>query len=330
MNIPQNRITHAGHSSDTLAQAEVQTRILILGAGAVGGYFGGRMTAAGADVTFLVREGRAAQLADGLRIESMHGDADVAVRTLTPGVPADPFDIVILTCKAYGLDDALETIAPHVQSGTAILPLLNGYSHLARIEARFPEASVWGGSAGCAATLTPDGVVRHFDHVQFIVAGTRKGNEATKPLLEEFIAILGEANVDGTLVEDADLAMWEKWVFLAPFAAATCLFQADVGTIIRTAHGGVLLPGMLDECAAVAEAEGKLLRPEVMETYRGFLTNRESTMTASMARDMQTGGPTEAHHVLGEMILLAEIHGIATPLLRSAYTRLQVYEAGRG
>ena len=104
-------------------------RILMLGAGAVGAYFGGRMVAAGSDVTFLVRERRAAQLSNGLKIESPRGNATIDVKTLIPG-RGGAFNLIILSCKAYGLAGALDAIAPHVADGTVILPVLNGYGHV--------------------------------------------------------------------------------------------------------------------------------------------------------------------------------------------------------
>lgn len=118
-------------------------RVLMLGAGGVGGYFGGRMVEAGSDVTFLVRPKRAEQLRGGLRIESPHGDAVIPVITITGSDQPDrPVDVIVLSCKAYGLAGALEAIAPYVGKGTPILPLLNGLNHIEVAQQRFPEAVV--------------------------------------------------------------------------------------------------------------------------------------------------------------------------------------------
>ena len=125
-------------------------RILVLGAGGVGGYFGGRLAASGADVTFLVRERRAAQLAArGLVIESPLGDATVpSPQTVISAAPGGaPFDVVLLTCKAYDLASAIESIAPFVGPQSAVLPLLNGMAHLDALEARFGRARLLGGVA---------------------------------------------------------------------------------------------------------------------------------------------------------------------------------------
>lgn len=305
-------------------------RVLFLGAGAVGGYFGGRLAAAGTDVTFLVRPARAAQMAEGLRIQSPLGDATVPATTISEGDVAAPFDVIVLTCKAYGLAGALDAIAPHVREGTVIVPALNGLTHIARIDGRFPQAVVWGGVAQIPASLAPDGTVLHMGEIAGMIVGPRTGQEATRPLAEQLVADLKAAGIAARLTGAPVQELWNKWVYLATLAAATCLMRADVGTILHTDHGARLLNGLLDECVAVAAAEGYAPAEGPMKVYRDSLADRESRWTASMLRDMEAGGPTEADHVLGEMIRLAGRHGIDTPYLKVGYARLQVYEAGRG
>lgn len=304
-------------------------RILFLGAGGVGGYFGGRLAASGADVTFLVRPARAEQMADGLRIQSPLGDATVPVTTIRDGDPAGPFDVIVLTCKAYGLAGALDSIAPHVRDGTVILPALNGLTHIARIEERFPGAVVWGGVAQIPAGLAPDGTVLHLGKVAGMFVGPRPGQETTLPLARDLVGALKEAGVAARFTAEPEQELWNKWVYLATLAAATCLMRAEVGAILRTDHGARLLNGLLDECVTVAAAEGFAPADGPMKDYRDSLSDRDSKWTASMLRDMEAGGSTEADHILGEMIRLAEGHGIDTPYLAVGYTRLQVYEAGR-
>lgn len=304
-------------------------RILILGAGAIGGYYGGRIQQGGGDVTFLVRAGRAAQLADGLRIESPEGDATLAVKTLQAGEVADPFDVILLANKAYGLDGALAAIAPHVRAGTVILPLLNGYAHMAAIEARFPEATVWGGVAQIPATLRADGVVQHLGQFQALIVGTRAGQAATQPMAEAILAQAAAGGVSTTLSEDIEQALWDKWIMLATLAAATCLMRGSVGEILETDHGETLLSDLLAETRAVAGAEGHPPSEAYSERIGKMVVKRGSPLTASMMRDMAAGGPTEAAHILGDMIARAGRHGIGVPCLATAYAHLQVYEAQR-
>lgn len=301
-------------------------RILFLGAGAVGGYFGGRMAEAGADVTFLVRDNRAQQLAHGLRIESPNGDANIEVNTITEGVPTDPFDVIVLTSKAYGLASALESIAPHVHEATIIAPLLNGIAHLAQIETRFPQAMVWGGVAQIPAMLLPDGAIRHMAPLQGLIFGPRPGQDGTREKAEQLVSIATKAGISARFSETIEQDLWDKWVFLATLAASTCLMRCDVGTILKADYGESFLLGLLDECTSVAAAEG--FRPDDarMKGYHEQLTDRRSKWTASLLRDMEQGNRVEADHIVGDMIRRAHQHDIATPKLDIAWTYLQTYE----
>ena len=304
-------------------------RILMLGAGAVGGYFGGRMVAAGSDVTFLVRERRAAQLRHGLTIESPRGNATIPVNVVIGDEAAGPFDVIVLSCKAYGLTGALEAISPHVSPGMPILPLLNGFAHLELIERTFPSAHIWGGTAGIVATLTEAGTIRQMHPNQVITAGTRMGQSASAARLETLVSEMTRANISATISTEVERAMWEKWTFLATLAAATCLMRGSIGQILATDHGNTLIAGLFDECNRTAAAEGHPPGPSPTQDYRGMLFDRSSSFTASMLRDMEAGNPTEADHIIGDMIRRAERHGIATPLLKVACSRLQLYEAQR-
>lgn len=303
-------------------------RILFLGAGGVGGYFGGRLAQAGADVTFLVRPKRADQLADGLKIQSPKGDATIPVKVITEDAAAGPFDIIALTCKAYGLAGALESIAPHVRPGTVIVPFLNGLTHVSTIAARFPEAIVWGGVAQIPAQLAEDGTVLHMAPVAGMIVGPREGQEATRPLAEALVSALDAAGIKATLTDQPMQQLWNKWAFLATLAGATCLMRADCGTIVATDYGRAFIDRLLAECSAVATAEGYQPSQELLDSWSDVFAPG-SKWTASMLRDLQAGGPTEADHIIGEMIRLSERHGIETPNLEAAYTHLQVYEAGR-
>jgi 2-dehydropantoate 2-reductase len=231
-------------------------RILVLGAGAVGGYFGGRMAAAGSDVTFLVRENRAAQLSTGLKIKSPCGDATIPVKTIVAGDSSGHFDLIIVSCKSYGLPSALEAIARYVSDGTTILPLLNGYAHLEKLEQRLPSAMVLGGTAGIVATLTEDGTVHQMIPNQVIALGPRQSTPDIQGMLKILVSEMKRADIDATLSMNINLAMWEKWTFLATLAASTCLMRCSIGEILATDHGESLIGGLFDECNSTASAEG--------------------------------------------------------------------------
>ena len=301
-------------------------RILVLGAGATGGYFGGRMAEAGGDVTFLVRERRAAELAaNGLAIRSPFGDADLRVQTLRTAAGTAPFDLVLLCCKAYDLDSAIDSIAPAVGPESAVLPLLNGLRHLDRLDARFGAERVLGGSCAIAATLGAGGRIEHLNKVHRLVFGARDGRPSART--EAFAALLKEVRFDWVHGDAILQEMWEKIVMLATLAGMTCLMRAPVGAIVAALDGEALMGEYLAECSAVATAAGHAPRPASLARGRALLTERGSTFTASMLRDIERGGTTEGDHILGDMLRRARTFGIATPLLRTAVCHLEAYAA---
>ncbi|HUZ71342.1 MAG TPA: ketopantoate reductase family protein [Stellaceae bacterium] len=302
-------------------------RILVLGAGAIGGYFGGRLAESGADVTFLVRSARKAQLdTDGLVVKSAVGDIALRVRTLAAGETASPFDLVLLSCKSYDLESAIATIASYLGAGSAILPLLNGIRHLDRLGARFGAERVLGGACYISVALD-NGVVRHRGELQALVFGEVSGavGARTKAIEAAFAATRVKATLSTAILQ----AMWEKWVMLAALAAATTLARATVGEIMAAPSGEEFLLGALGECAAVATAEGHAPSAAALAQARTLLTQRGSGFAASMLHDLAAGGRTEADHVIGDLVERAHGHGLAVPILRVALANLEVHEARR-
>jgi 2-dehydropantoate 2-reductase len=305
-------------------------RILVVGAGAIGGYFGGRLLQAGRDVTFLVRPRRAGELADaGLVIKSPNGD--VTLKN-PPAVQADKltekFDVVLLSCKAYDLDDAIKSFAPAVGPQTAIIPLLNGMRHLDVLDNKFGRERVLGGLCGIAVTLNEHREVVQLAPLQWLTFGERDGKMSERV---KAIAEVMESGKFGAVASEQVLQdMWEKWVFLASLAASTCLMRSAVGNILAAPGGKDFILGMFDECSAVAAAEGYAPRAPFLERTRGMLTAEGSQMTASMFRDIKVGAPVEADHVIGDLVARGDAAKVPVPRLRTAYTHLKVYEGQRG
>jgi 2-dehydropantoate 2-reductase len=305
-------------------------RILVVGAGAIGGYFGGRLAQAGCDVTFLVRERRAAELAAaGLVIKSPLGD--VTLKN-PPAVQAEnlaeQFDVVLLSCKAFDLDNAITSFAPAVGPNTAILPLLNGMRHLETLDAKFGRERVLGGLCAIAVTLNEKREVIHLQPLQSLTFGERDGKSPNR--VRAIAEVIEKGNFGSKTSDDIILEMWEKWVFLASLAAATCLMRAPVGVILAAPAGKDFVLGMLDECSAVAAAEGHAPRAPYLERIRGMLTAEGSPMTASMFRDIKAGAPVEADHIIGDLVARADTAKVPVPKLRTAYTHLKAYEKQRG
>lgn len=301
-------------------------RILVVGAGATGGYFGARLAEIGRDVTFLVRPARAERLAaEGLRVKSPVGDVHIAApKTVTADRLAEPFDLVILSAKAYDLDGAVADLRPAVGPDTAVLPILNGMRHLDVLDAAFGAERVLGGTCAIVATLTPTGEIRQMSELHSLTYGERDGTRSQR------IAAI-EAQMEGVRFQARSsdkvvLEMWEKWVFLATLAGATTLMRAAIGDIVAAPGGPAFIEGLLDECQAVAVANGYGSREKVLAGARKTLTAPGAPMTASMLRDIEAGARIEADHIIGDLIERGRKAGVETPILARVFTALKAYE----
>lgn len=301
-------------------------RILVLGAGALGGYFGGRALERGLDVAFLVRPRRAAQLArDGLVVESPLGDIRRPVTTLAQAGPG--FDAVLLSCKAYDLPDAIAAIRPAVEAGACVLPVLNGLAHIEALNAAFGADRVWGGLAKCQATLTPEGVVKHLGDWRWLTFGEQDGRMDGKAAA--LAAALGkDKGLEAEAVPDIARRMWEKLVHLGTVAAGTVLMRASVGEIVR-AGGRDMLLALLERNASIAGANGHAMTAAFLESYRALFSDPASTYTASMLRDLEAGGRTEAEHILGWLLAAARGAGVDDTLHAIAVLHARAYDERR-
>ena len=297
-------------------------KILILGAGGIGGYYGGRLAHAGVDVTFLVRPRRREQLArDGLVIQSPKGDLRIPAKAIEARESAPGYDYVLFTCKAYDLDSAMDAIAPAVDAKTAIVPMLNGLAHLERLDARFGAARVMGGTAHINVMLKPDGTIWHGDALQAMWFGERNRERSPRALaLDEATK---RAGIDGGLSEDIERDMWEKIVFLSALAATTCLFRGNVREIVGAPGGREAMVRAVEANRAIATAEGHAPRPQAIERALQRLTDPEGLWSASMLRDLEGGGQVEADHIVGWMLERARRHAIDDAILSFAYTHLK-------
>jgi 2-dehydropantoate 2-reductase len=298
-------------------------RVLVLGAGGIGGFFGGRIAAAGVDVTFLVRPARAGQLArDGLIVISPLGDFQLPVKTV---LEVDrPFDLILLACKAFDLGSATASIAPAVGDSTIIVPLLNGLRHLSSLDGDFPSAHVLGGLCHIGVRLTPEGKIEHLNTLQHFSLGSRTPRQ--QPAAEAAHEVVARGGFSPVLSRSIMQDMWEKFVFLTAYAGITCLMRAPVGTIASSGFGTSIATELLEECVAVATAAGFAPRPHFVAESRNTLTDKQSKGTSSMLRDVLRGARTEHDHILGDMLTRASSLRVPTPVLRIADTALRTYE----
>jgi 2-dehydropantoate 2-reductase len=302
-------------------------RILVLGAGAIGGYFGGRLAAAGADVTFLVRPRRAEQLRqNGLIIRSPAGDAETPAKTLLAEHATPGWDAIILACKAFDLDQAIATIRP-AAPGALIIPQLNGIRHLEVLDAAFGADNVAGGMTQIGAVMEPDGTIRHLTLTPMFRYGPRKPSQRTRT--DALQATLDQGGFGPTLSDNIMLDMWQKFAFLCTLAAMTCLMRATVGQIARTQEGTALMLDTFADCVATAEAAGYPPREQFIAVMHKRLSDPDSPLAASMLRDIQGGKPIEADHIVGDMLARAKAASRPATVLRAAYAHLEAYAATR-
>lgn len=309
-------------------------RVLVLGAGGTGGYFGGRLAQSGADITFLVRPARAAQLhADGLALRSPLGDADIQVAHVTAdALPAlareRPFGLVLLSCKAYDLDSAMSSSAPAVTADTAILPILNGLAHYPLLDARFGAQRVLGGLCFISAMKGANGEVLHLGRPASITFGERDGDPDSERTAA-FARLCADAGIDHVRSQRIAAEQWAKYTFLSTLAAGTCLMRASVGGIVAGEGGDAFMRSLYDECLAVAKAEGEPIAESAQQAALTTLTQADSPLKASMLRDLEAGQPVEAMQIVGDMLHRAHAAGQSAPLLAAAWCHLQAYELAR-
>jgi 2-dehydropantoate 2-reductase len=303
-------------------------RALIVGAGSVGGYFGGRLAAARRDVTFLVHPRRANQLAGGLIIISSQGEETVVpVKAIIAGGTAGEFEVILLAVKAYQLEGAIEDFAAYVSERSMILPVLNGMQHMDALRSRFGASHVIGGVARLATTLDERG--RILDQAGFhdLSYGEWSGERSDRIVaLDEFVR---GAGFDARLSTEIEREMWEKWAMLASLGAITCLLDGDIGQVARTPGGVDFVHALFGEVTAVIAAVWRPLSDPFKSQVLSLLTDRTSSLTSSMYRDMKAGQRVEADQIIGDLVRRAAGRGVATPLLSTVSVRLKVYEQTR-
>ncbi|MCU1478962.1 MAG: apbA [Subtercola sp.] len=322
-------------------------RILVVGAGAVGGFFGAKLAQAGRDVTFLVREQRAESIrADGLRIRPLKGDEfAIVARTVTARQLADgsaasrdadspattdagPFDLVLLSVKSYALEQTLDDLAPAIGPGTVILPLLNGMRHIDILRECFGPGHVIGGLCLVAVQLDDDGAIRQVGPGGVISYGEFDGSVSERMLGVD--AALADAGFTTTLSTTIEHDMWEKWMLLAAGGALTTLLRGAVGPIVAAPGGTAAATAIVDETFAVATAAGFGPRDEARTRIVKTLTETGSRFTTSMYRDLVQGRDVEADQVVGDLARRGRETAVDVTWLELAYTNLYVYRESLG
>lgn len=303
-------------------------RILVVGAGAVGGYFGGRLVQASRDVTFLVRPRRAEEIrARSLQIISPHGNATIEPNLIAASAIRSVYDIVFLSVKSYGLASAMNDFASAVGPRTAILPVLNGMRHMDALEQRFGKEVLLGGVCVVATQLDADGRIIQLADFQSLTYGELDGKQT--PRLETVDEAFRDAGFDGFVSSHILQDMWQKWVQLASLGAITCLLRGNIGEIVAVPGGADLSLAVLRECAAIAAACGYPPSAAFLEEKRAQITAVGSSLTSSMYRDLMRNAPVDVDTILGDLLDRGRKHGVSTPVLQAAFVNLSIYQRAR-
>jgi len=302
-------------------------RILIVGAGATGGYFGARLAQAGRDVTFLVRERRFRQLSEnGLVLRTPQGVEKLQPQLAQAGSLRGLYDLIILTVKSFALAQAIEDIAPAVGEQTLIMPILNGMRHFDTLRDRFGD-KVIGGLVKINATLGEQGEVVQMTSLHQIYYGALDGrNDARLQRVDE---ALRAASVDTIFSDNIIGELWEKWLLLSTLGAVCCLARGDTQQALTAEGGEALLRGIFSEVLATITADGYQPRPAVTAKILELLSNPATPMTSSMYRDLSQGFDIEAEQVIGDLVTRAARNGVSVPLLNAVNVNLQVYLKSR-
>jgi 2-dehydropantoate 2-reductase len=299
-------------------------RILMIGAGAVGGFVGGRLVQAGREVDFLVRPRRATELADGLRIVDGDRTEVIDARLVTARSIAAPYDLVVVSVKAQALPAAIEDFRPAVGPDTAVVPFLNGLKHIDALTEAFGRRAVLGGVLKVATQLDPDGSIRQFQPGVSVEIGELDGTASKR------VAAIAEAfTIPGFTVSTSETimdAMWSKWVFIATLGAITCLAHGTTGDAVSTTGGTAFAEATLAEAASVARAAKHPVSPEDYAATRTMAT-ANAPINSSLSRDLLAGHTTEVEAVLGDLVALAHDSGLSVPRIEAAALTLRAHNA---
>jgi 2-dehydropantoate 2-reductase len=300
-------------------------KILVVGAGAVGGYFGARLAQVDRDVTFLVRPSRLQQLQrDGLRITTPDGDFTIKAQAITSAQVHTAYDVVLLSVKSLALDQAIADMTPAIGPSTMIYPVLNGMRHMNTLIHRFGPSAVLGGVAMVSTELDSKGRIVQINEMQKLIYGEPDGQITGR--VEQLDETFRGAGFDTELSSNIMQVMWQKWVFIATIGLVTCLFNAPVGEINAVPYGEETALHCLDECAMVAAACGHPAPEPFLDNIRRQLTVKGSTLTSSMYRDVQQNHKVEVDAILGDLFDHGRSHNLKTPLLEAGCVRLRVYQ----
>ena len=305
-------------------------RIAAMAAGAVGGYFGARMAAAGHEVFFIARGAHlAAMRKNGLKIESVHGDLHLPKPNVTDD-PAEvgPVDIVLFAVKLWDTEKAAELARPLAGPDTRVITLQNGVDSVERVAPILGADRVFGGVAYIATVIAAPGVIKHTS--QFAMLRFARADGRADPALQAFVDAGKAAKLDIDLSKNIEVERWQKFIFLTAMAGSTASKRSPIGPITATEEGRKLFRSLMEEAQAVGKAQGVAVPPDYIDQRMDFLLSKiEPGMKASMAHDLERGNRLELDWLNGKVASLGKELGVPTPASDQVYATLKPHRMGK-
>jgi 2-dehydropantoate 2-reductase len=299
-------------------------KILVLGSGGIGGFFGSYLVEAGADVTFLVRSKRKEILSiHGLNIVSSLGNLSIKPKTILSEELKPIYDVIIVTCKTYDLDQAILDLRP-IKGKGMIIPFLNGINHIEKLDKEFGSLNVMGGVAHISSNVNEQGTIEHFSEFKKLTFGNR--NLINDDKIKSFYEICQKTKFDSVLSENINLDLWKKWVFISTVAGATSLFRSSLGEITKHDYGKKVVIDLFHECAEIAKLNGYDFDENEKNVQIKTVTNSGSPIKASMLRDVEKKSLTEHEEIFGDLIVAGNKYNVNCPILMSSYIKMKIYQ----
>ncbi|WP_448163054.1 2-dehydropantoate 2-reductase [Bacillus mobilis] len=300
-------------------------RILVLGAGGVGGFFGGRLVEKGEDVTFLVRSKRKQQLeGTGLVIRSVNGDFSFQPKLITKEDRTAPFDVILFSTKAYHLNEAIQDLKPFVGENTVIIPLLNGIAQVSLLQKEFGVEKVIGGLCFIETTLNDQGEIVQTSAANRLVFGEMKPQDSER--IQHISKAFAGTKSSFVLSENITQDMWHKYLFITAMSGVTTLMRAPIGPIRESEGGRDFIQNLFEECVQIMKYIGAPVKEDIAQEHMKTIDKISYDMKSSMQRDMEKGSAIEGEHLQGYLLDIAKQSSIEAPLLGAVYQNLRVYE----
>ena len=299
-------------------------KVLILGVGGLGSFFGAHLQKTNCDVTFLVTDKTKKLVSEtGIKILSDFGNFKINPILITKKSLKINYDVIIISCKAYHLDEAIADLKP-TQKNAIIIPLLNGQAHISKLEKAFKRENVFGGVAHVSSNTTSPGEIKHVGKIKRLTFGSRY--EANKNIANEFYQLCRKADFQTMLSDNIDQDIWEKWIFIATIAGSTTLFQTSIDNISKKPNGKIFIQNLWNECINISKENGYELRAEAKSLHEDLLFKSDVPFKACMLVDMEKKLMTEHEHIFFEFIKLGKKKKLNTSLLETCHLNMSIYE----